>query len=126
MPHSVMVWTINCQPSPRVSWLVLSWSCLPTQLMAPDSVNMVSHASPKLSPSPNDCHPYNRMTWPGLVTTASVRSDLPSQTMSSTTRTCQVCWGCSHPFFGRYHLYFQTILSLMVIRCWFPYWRLGW
>ena len=29
--------------------------------------------------------------WPGPITTASVRLDLPSQTMSSTTGTCQAC-----------------------------------
>ena len=54
MHHLVMVWVINCQPSSRLTWLTLSWACLPTQLMAPDSVNMASHTSPKLNPS-RDC-----------------------------------------------------------------------
>ena len=35
------------------------------------------------------------MAQPGPVTTASVRQDLPSQTISSTTGTCQVCGGGS-------------------------------
>ena len=34
--------------------LVLSWACLPTQLMAPDSMNVALHALPKLHPSPRD------------------------------------------------------------------------
>ena len=55
MCPSVMVWVINHWPSPRLTGLVLSWACLPTQLMAPDSVNAVSHTSPDLSPS-NDCN----------------------------------------------------------------------
>ena len=33
------------------------------------------------------------MAWPGPVTTASVRPDLPFQTRSSTTGTCQTCGG---------------------------------
>ena len=57
MHCSVMAWVINCQPSHRLITLVLSWACLPLQLMAPNSVNMASHASPKLSPSPRDCLP---------------------------------------------------------------------
>ena len=61
--------------------------------MALDSVNAVSHAAHRLSYSPNDCHPWNRMAWPEPVTTASVWLDLPSQTMSSTTGACQACGG---------------------------------
>ena len=49
----MIAWAINCQPSLRLTSLVLSWACLQTQLMTPDNVNVVSHASPKLSPSPN-------------------------------------------------------------------------
>ena len=52
MYHSVIAWAINCHPSPKVTTLALSWACLPTQLMAPDSMNMASHTSPRLSPSP--------------------------------------------------------------------------
>ena len=43
MCPSVMTWGINCQPSPRLTGLVLSWACLPTQLMPPDNIDMVSH-----------------------------------------------------------------------------------
>ena len=43
MHCSVMAWVINCQPSPKVTTLALSLACLPTQLMAPDSMNMASH-----------------------------------------------------------------------------------
>ena len=42
-------------------WIGIELGCLPTQLMVPDSVNVASHGSPRLSPSPNDCHPKNRM-----------------------------------------------------------------
>ena len=35
-------------------WIGFELACLPTQLMAPDSMNMASHASPKLRPSPRD------------------------------------------------------------------------
>ena len=55
--HLVMAWAINHQPSHRLNALVLSLACLPTQLMAPDRVNMVSCASHKQSPSPRDCLP---------------------------------------------------------------------
>ena len=55
MHHSVMALAINCQPSHRLNMLALSWACLPTQLMAPNSVNMASCASPRLIPSPRDC-----------------------------------------------------------------------
>ena len=54
---SVMAWGISYQPSPRFAGLALSWACLPTQLMAPDSINVESCTSPKVSPSPNDCCP---------------------------------------------------------------------
>ena len=50
----VMVWAINHHPSPRLTRLTLSWACLPTQPMAPNSINMASHSLPKLSPSPKD------------------------------------------------------------------------
>ena len=52
----VMAWVIIHQPSPRLTRLSLSWACLPTQLMGPDSMNTASNALPTLSPS-NDCHP---------------------------------------------------------------------
>ena len=89
--HSLMACAIICWPSHRLNALALSWACLPTQFMAPDSVNMVSWASPNLRPSPRDCLSYNRMAWPGPVTTASIRPDLPSQGMCSTTGTSQAC-----------------------------------
>ena len=57
MCPSVMAWEINHQPSPRLTRLVLSLACLPTQLMAPDSMNLVSHTSLRLNPSPNYCFP---------------------------------------------------------------------
>ena len=41
----------------RLNALTLSWACLPTQLMASDSINTTSHASPKLSPSLSYCLP---------------------------------------------------------------------
>ena len=91
MHHLVMAWVINCWSSHKLTTLVLSWAYLPTQLMAPDSMNMASHASPKLSPSPRDHLPQNRMAQPGPFTTTSMRPDLPSQSMSSTTGVCQVC-----------------------------------
>ena len=47
----VMAWATNHQPSPRLTGLVLSWTFLPTQLMAPNNVNMASHTLPKVSPS---------------------------------------------------------------------------
>ena len=50
----VMAWAINCQPSPRLTGLALSLACLPTQLMAPDNVIVVSHTLTNLSTSPND------------------------------------------------------------------------
>ena len=53
----VMAWLINHQPLSRLTGMALSWACLPTQLMAPDSMNAASHTSPKLSPSPKDCCP---------------------------------------------------------------------
>ena len=40
----------------RLTGLVLSWACLPTQPMAPDNMNVTSCTLPKLSP-PNDLHP---------------------------------------------------------------------
>ena len=54
MCHSVTARAINCQPSPRLTRLALSWACFPTQQMAPDRVNAAPHALPKLSPSPNN------------------------------------------------------------------------
>ena len=57
MHHLVIASVINCKPSYKLTTLALSWACLQTQLMAPDSVNVASHASPKLSPSPRDCLP---------------------------------------------------------------------
>ena len=54
MHCSVMAGVINCQPSCRLNGLALSWACLPTQLMAPESVKMVFLTSPKLRPSPRD------------------------------------------------------------------------
>ena len=57
MCPSVMAWEVSCWPSLRLAGLALSWTCLPTQLMAPDSVNTASHALPKLRPFPNTCHP---------------------------------------------------------------------
>ena len=54
---SVMALAINCQPSSRLTALALSWACLPTQQMVSDSVNAASHTLPKVSLSPNDCHP---------------------------------------------------------------------
>ena len=57
---SVMAWAIYHWPSPRLNSLALSWACLPTQPMAPDSVNTASHASPKLGPSPNDHLPIEQ------------------------------------------------------------------
>ena len=89
----VMAWAINYWPSPRLTGLGLRRACLQTQQMAPDKANEASFASPKLSPSPHDCHPENKMAWPELVTTAPVRLDLPSQTMSFTTGTCLACGG---------------------------------
>ena len=50
----VMAWAINCRPSPMLTGLVMSLACLPTQLVAPNSMNMMSHTSPRLSTSPND------------------------------------------------------------------------
>ena len=82
-----------CWPSCRLNALALNWACLPTQLMPPDIKNEVSHASPKLSPSPKDCLPWNRMAQPGPITTTSVRPDLPFQSMSSTTGTCHAYRG---------------------------------
>ena len=92
MHHLVIAQVINHQPSCRLTALALSGASFPTQLMAPDSVNMVSHTSIKLSPS-KDCLPWNRMTWPGPVTTASVRPDLQSWIMPFTMGACQVCGG---------------------------------
>ena len=51
----VMAWAFNHWLYYRLNALALSRACLPNQLMAPDSVNMVSCVSPKLSPSPRDC-----------------------------------------------------------------------
>ena len=63
MHNSVMAWVINHQPSPRLTGFAMSWSCLPTQPMAPDSVNVASHALPKLSPPKIAAH---RTGWPCL------------------------------------------------------------
>ena len=52
----VLAWVINCQLLPRLTGLMLSWACLPTQLMAPDNVNVASHTSSRLNPSLNHCH----------------------------------------------------------------------
>ena len=41
----VMAWVINCQPLSRLTGLALSWACLPTQLIAPDSMNAASRTS---------------------------------------------------------------------------------
>ena len=57
MHPSAMAWVINCQPPHWLAGLALSWACLLTQLRAPDNINVASHASPKLSPSPNDHSP---------------------------------------------------------------------
>ena len=38
-------------------WFGTKLGLFANQLMVPDNVNMASHASPKLNPSPNDCHP---------------------------------------------------------------------
>ena len=46
----------------QLTGLALSWACLPTQLLAPDSVNMVSLILPKLSPYPRDS--LCRRGWP--------------------------------------------------------------
>ena len=54
MHCSVIAWAINCWLSCRLNGLALSWVCLATQLLAPDSVNMVSLVSPKFRPSPRD------------------------------------------------------------------------
>ena len=35
-------------------------------------------------------------------------------------------WWCHSFIFSRGYLYFQTIPSLRLVRCWFPCWRLGW
>ena len=80
-------WSTTGWPSPRLTALVLSWACLPTQLMAPNSVNVASCNLPKLSLL------LIIASQPGPVTTASVRPDLPSQGMSSTTGACQVYEG---------------------------------
>ena len=52
----VMAWVIIHWPSWRDTALALSWACLPTQLMALDSMNVALHALPRLSPS-KDCLP---------------------------------------------------------------------
>ena len=69
----VMAWMINCQPSSRHTGSALIWACLPTKAMAPDNVNATSLASPRLSPSPNNHHPYNRTAWPRPETRSSVK-----------------------------------------------------
>ena len=74
----VMAWVINCLPSSRLAGLVLSCAGLPTHAITPDNVNVVSLASARLSPSPNDHQPKNRITLPGSVTTDSVRPGLAS------------------------------------------------
>ena len=61
--------------------------------MAPDSISVASHTLPKLSPSPNDHHPWNRTAQPGPVNMASVRPFFPSHTMSSTIGACHACDG---------------------------------
>ena len=48
--HLVMAWVISHQPSCKLNVLVLSWKCLPTQLMALNNINMASYALPRLSP----------------------------------------------------------------------------
>ena len=53
----VMVWMISHLPSPRLTGFTLSCAYLLTQAMTPDNVNVAFLTSPKLSPSPNDCHP---------------------------------------------------------------------
>ena len=84
MYHLVMAWAINCWPSPRLTGLVLSCACLPTQLVAPNNMNVVFHTSPKLSPSLEQDSP----AWASHY---CFRPDLPTHTMSSTTGTCQAC-----------------------------------
>ena len=64
---SVMAWVIYHLPSPRLMGLALSWACLPTHAIIPNNVNMASLTSPKLSPSPNNCHPIEQdsPSWAG-------------------------------------------------------------
>ena len=52
--HSVMAWVITHQPSHVVKGSVARCANLPTQVLAPVSVNMASLTLPKFRPSPRD------------------------------------------------------------------------
>ena len=64
-----------------------------------------------------------RSGWPGLGQSlilllgqiCHLRPCLPQHAPAR----CVGWWWCSFPFFHRDHLYFQIILSLRVVRCWF-------
>ena len=112
MHHLVMVWAINHWPSTRLTGLALSWACLPAQLLAFDSMNAASHASPKLSSSPKiaTC----RTGWLSLgqsllLLLGQIFHLGPCLPQLAPAR--HVGGWCSSPIFGRDYLYFQTIPS---------------
>ena len=106
MCPSVMAWAISHWPPPRLASLALSWAGLPTQVMAPDNVNVASRTLPRLSPSPNDHH--HRTGWSdlGLSLWLLYRPALPSHPMSSTICTCHAWAGGG-----------AALLSLVKITC---------
>ena len=57
--------------------------------MAPDSINMASHTLPKLILLLEIV--FHKIGW--HITTASVRQDLLSESMSYTTGACKACRG---------------------------------
>ena len=67
-----------------------NWAFLPTQLMAPDSMNAMSHPGSVLLMTAA-C----KTGWPslGLLLWLLLSWDLPSQTMPSTTGACQASGG---------------------------------
>ena len=122
-----MAWVINCLPSPRLTRLALSWACLPTQPMALDSVSAVSHALPRFSPSPND-QPIKQdgLTWACHYSFCWARFAISDHVFHNWCLPGMWGWWCCSSIFSKGHLYFQTIQSLRLVRCWFACQRLGW